>query len=47
MPIIFSTHPRTRKAIDTNSLDINSNVTLLKPLSFTDYNHLQKKNDIN
>lgn len=42
MPIIFSTHPRTRKAIDTNSLDINSNVTLLKPLSFTDYNHLQK-----
>jgi UDP-N-acetyl-L-fucosamine synthase len=40
-PIIVSTHPRTRKIIDTMSLKINSKILFLKPLSFSDYNFLQ------
>ena len=40
-PIIFSTHPRTQKRIDTDSIDFHKNVRLMKPLGFTDYNKLQ------
>lgn len=40
-PIIVSTHPRTRKIIDTMSLKINSKILFLRPLSFSDYNFLQ------
>lgn len=42
LPIIVSTHPRTRKAIDQNGAIINPLVQLLKPLGFIDYNHLQQ-----
>jgi UDP-N-acetylglucosamine 2-epimerase (non-hydrolysing) len=41
LPIIVSTHPRTRKMIDTKGIKLNNNVILLKPLGFNDYNALQ------
>lgn len=42
LPIIFSTHPRTRNKIEKMNLSFNPLVKILKPLSFTDYNYLQK-----
>ncbi len=53
-PIIFSTHPRTRKKLETiiaqsNTVlnteglcEINPLIQFLKPLGFHEYNHLQK-----
>ena len=41
LPIIVSTHPRTRKMIDTKGILLHKNVQLLKPLGFNDYNALQ------
>ena len=40
-PIIVSTHPRTRKMIDAQDIQLHKNVQLLKPLGFNDYNALQ------
>jgi UDP-N-acetylglucosamine 2-epimerase (non-hydrolysing) len=40
-PIIVSTHPRTRKMIDSKSIYMHKNIQLLKPLGFNDYNALQ------
>ncbi|HIF9202351.1 TPA: non-hydrolyzing UDP-N-acetylglucosamine 2-epimerase [Photobacterium damselae] len=42
MPVIVSTHPRTRNRIEAQGITFHSNVQLLKPLGFHDYNHLQK-----
>jgi UDP-N-acetylglucosamine 2-epimerase len=42
-PIIFSTHPRTRKVIDGLGIKLNDSIKFLKPLGFSDYNCLQKK----
>ncbi|HGS4604906.1 TPA: non-hydrolyzing UDP-N-acetylglucosamine 2-epimerase [Vibrio cholerae] len=42
LPIIVSTHPRTRKKIDALNLEFHKNVQLLKPLGFSDYVRLQK-----
>jgi UDP-N-acetylglucosamine 2-epimerase (non-hydrolysing) len=42
MPVIVSTHPRTRNRIEAQGLEFHSNIQLLKPLGFHDYNHLQK-----
>ena len=41
LPIIFSTHPRTRKMIDAKGIVLHKNIQLLKPLGFNDYNALQ------
>ncbi len=42
IPVIVSTHPRTRNRIEAQGLEFHSNIRLLKPLGFHDYNHLQK-----
>ena len=41
LPIIVSTHPRTRKKIEDNGIVFHSNIKLLKPLGFKDYVNLQ------
>ncbi len=41
LPIIVSTHPRTRKMIDSKGIVLHHNIHLLKPLGFNDYNALQ------
>jgi UDP-N-acetylglucosamine 2-epimerase (non-hydrolysing) len=41
LPIIVSTHPRTRIKIDTKGFTLHKNIQLLKPLGFNDYNALQ------
>jgi len=40
-PIIFSTHPRTRKRIEAGDIKFHPLVRLHKPLGFIDYNALQ------
>ncbi|HIF9463041.1 TPA: non-hydrolyzing UDP-N-acetylglucosamine 2-epimerase [Photobacterium damselae] len=42
LPVIVSTHPRTRNRIEAQGIIFHSNIQLLKPLGFHDYNHLQK-----
>ena len=41
LPLVVSTHPRTRKRIDLLGVCFHSNVRLLKPLGFHDYAQLQ------
>ena len=41
LPVIVSTHPRTQKRVDNMGITFHSNVQLLKPLGFKDYNKLQ------
>lgn len=43
MPVIVSTHPRTRKMIEEKGVKFNNLVSLMKPLGFNDYNKLQIK----
>ncbi|MHA7847590.1 non-hydrolyzing UDP-N-acetylglucosamine 2-epimerase [Serratia sp. D1N4] len=42
LPVIVSTHPRTRNRIDEQGISFHPNIQLLKPLGFHDYNQLQK-----
>lgn len=42
MPLIVSTHPRTRKMIEAKNIKFNPLVKTLKPLGFNDYVKLQK-----
>lgn len=42
VPVIVSTHPRTRNRIESEGLSFHPNIQLLKPLGFHDYNQLQK-----
>jgi len=41
LPVIVSTHPRTRKKINDTGVKFNSLIKLMKPLGFHDYNNLQ------
>ena len=41
LPIIMSTHPRTRKMIEAKGVKFNPLIHTLKPLGFIDYNKLQ------
>lgn len=41
MPVIYSTHPRSKKFIESRGFKFNPLVRSLKPFSFTDYNNLQ------
>lgn len=44
LPVIVSTHPRTRNRLEKIGLtDINENIRFLKPFGFFDYNKLQKQ----
>lgn len=43
LPVIVSTHPRTRKMIDTKEVEFNNLVRIMKPLGFNDYVKLQIK----
>ncbi len=40
-PIIVSTHPRTKKMMDSKKVETHKNIQFLKPLGFSDYNALQ------
>ncbi len=42
MPLIFSTHPRTRKMVEAKGIEFNPLVKTMKPLGFNDYVKLQK-----
>ena len=42
LPLIVSTHPRTRNRIEAQGIKFHNNIQLLKPMGFHDYNHLQK-----
>jgi UDP-N-acetylglucosamine 2-epimerase (non-hydrolysing) len=41
MPVIVSTHPRTRKKIEANEVEFHPLVQLMKPMGYNDYNKLQ------
>ncbi|MCA1031313.1 UDP-N-acetylglucosamine 2-epimerase (non-hydrolyzing) [Bacillus timonensis] len=41
MPVIVSTHPRTRNMIEAKGIQFNALVKTMKPLGFNDYNKLQ------
>jgi len=41
-PILVSTHPRTKKQINTHGISKDLNIIFHEPFNFTDYNHLQK-----
>lgn len=46
LPIIISTHPRTRKMIEEKGIQFNALIQTLKPLGFIDYNKLQIQSKI-
>lgn len=41
IPVIYSTHPRSRKFIEARGFEFHPLVRTLKPFGFSDYNHLQ------
>ena len=43
MPIIFSTHPRTRKRIEASGVKLNPLIRSVKPFGFIEYVKLQKE----
>ena len=42
IPVIVSTHPRTRKQFENQKIKLSKKIKLLKPLGFFSYNKLQK-----
>lgn len=43
LPIIVSTHPRTRNKIEEHNIEFDPLISLIKPLGFNDYVKLQKE----
>lgn len=43
LPIVVSTHPRTRKRIEELKIEFNPLINLMKPMGFNDYVKLQKE----
>jgi len=43
LPVIVSTHPRTRKMIEAKKIKFNPLISLMKPMGFNDYVKLQIK----
>lgn len=41
MPVIYSTHPRSKKFIDKRNFKFNPLVRSMEPFGYLDYNHLQ------
>ena len=41
LPVIVTTHPRTRKMIEAKKVQLNENIRLEKPFALSDYLHLQ------
>lgn len=41
LPIIFSTHPRTKKRLDEMKVELNQSIRIMKPFAFHDYIKLQ------
>lgn len=41
-PLIYSTHPRSKKFIEKRNFKFHKNVFSMQPFGFFDYNHLQK-----
>lgn len=41
LPIIVSTHPRTRNMMERKNVKVHANIQFLKPMGFHDYNALQ------
>lgn len=41
LPVIVSTHPRTRNMLDSKQVKTHGHIKFLKPLGFSDYNALQ------
>lgn len=41
LPVIISTHPRTRKRLESLDRDVDGDIRWLEPFGFHDYNHLQ------
>lgn len=41
LPVIYSTHPRSRKMIEQRNFVFHPHVRQFEPFGFTDYNHLQ------
>jgi len=42
-PVVFSCHPRTRKALEEAGSDLDDRIRVLKPLGFFDYSRLQQQ----
>lgn len=42
IPVIISTHPRTRKQLELRGIELHPLIQTLKPLGFIDYNKLQR-----
>lgn len=41
MPVVYSTHPRSKKFVEQRGFKFHTNVRSLKPFKFSDYNNLQ------